>query len=112
MTTSSCPVTKSLNAASLEKLEGARAAALDQWRGLALVLVLIAHAFHETHLVDGLGRVGVNLFFLISGILVFRSLSRASLRGDRAIVVSFWRRRLRRLYPAMLAFAIAMLSAG
>ena len=47
--------------------------ALDQWRGLALLLVLISHGFFFTDRVNGIGRVGVNLFFFISGILVFRS---------------------------------------
>ena len=32
---------------------------LDQWRGLALVLVLAGHAFHETGRVEGLGRDAV-----------------------------------------------------
>lgn len=83
--------------------------ALDQWRGLALLLVLVSHGFYFTGRVYGLGRVGVNLFFFISGILVFRSLSRTRARtaGDRAR--SFWWRRLRRLYPALLAYGVTML---
>ena len=83
--------------------------ALDQWRGLALVFVLISHGFFFTNRVNGLGRVGVNLFFFISGILVFRSLShtRASTSWERSC--SFWWRRLRRLYPAMITYTAAML---
>src|ERR1017187_3206295 len=76
--------------------------ALDQWRGLALILVLISHGFFFTDRVNGIGRVGVNLFFFISGILVFRSLSRAKAKTDWERAKSFWGRRLRRLYPAML----------
>jgi peptidoglycan/LPS O-acetylase OafA/YrhL len=87
--------------------ETPRVTALDQWRGLALVLVLVAHAFHESGRVDGLGRVGVNLFFFISGILVFRSLARSRSPGwGRA--KSFWWRRLRRLYPALIAYVLVM----
>lgn len=84
-------------------------ASLDQWRGLALVFVLISHGFYFTGRVYGIGRVGVNLFFFISGILVFRSLAheRACSQWQRSR--SFWRRRLRRLYPAMGAFILAML---
>ena len=78
--------------------------ALDQWRGMALVLVLVAHAFHESGRVDGLGRVGVNLFFFISGILVFRSLASSQTLGAEMFVRSFWFRRMRRLYPALLAY--------
>lgn len=77
---------------------------MDQWRGLALVLVLVAHAFHESGRVDGLGRVGVNLFFFISGVLVFRSLATARDSGVWSRTRSFWFRRLRRLYPALLAY--------
>jgi peptidoglycan/LPS O-acetylase OafA/YrhL len=40
--------------------------ALDQWRGLALLMVLISHGFFFTDRVNGIGRVGVNLFFFIS----------------------------------------------
>lgn len=83
--------------------------ALDQWRGLALLLVLVSHGFFFTGRVHGLGRVGVNLFFFISGILVFRSLSRTRARGHWERARSFWWRRLRRLYPALLAYGVAML---
>src|SRR5438477_10763337 len=76
-------------------------ASLDQWRGLALVLVLISHGFYFTGKVYGIGRVGVNLFFFISGILVFRSLAkqRGTTKWQRGL--GFVKRRLRRLYPAM-----------
>jgi peptidoglycan/LPS O-acetylase OafA/YrhL len=83
--------------------------ALDQWRGLALVLVLISHGFYFTDRVSGLGRVGVNLFFFISGILVFRSLSRSRANTDWERTRSYWWRRLRRLYPALIAYVLAML---
>src|SRR5438270_6343993 len=74
-------------------------ASLDQWRGLALVLVLISHGFFFTGKVNGIGRVGVNLFFFISGILVFRSLAkeRTVAKWERGCL--FWKRRLLRLYP-------------
>ena len=83
--------------------------ALDQWRGLALVLVLISHGFFFTDRVNGIGRVGVNLFFFISGILVFRSLSHTRAKTDLERSKSFWWRRLRRLYPAMITYTLAML---
>jgi len=83
--------------------------ALDQWRGLALVLVLISHGFFFTDRVNGIGRVGVNLFFFISGILVFRSLSRTRAATEWERARSFWWRRFRRLYPAMLTYTLAIL---
>src|SRR5438128_7181371 len=83
--------------------------ALDQWRGLALALVLVSHGFFLTGRVPGVGRVGVNLFFFISGILVFRSLSRSRATDSSQRTRSFWWRRFRRLYPAMAAYTLAML---
>jgi peptidoglycan/LPS O-acetylase OafA/YrhL len=82
--------------------------ALDQWRGLALVLVLISHGFFFTNRVNGIGRVGVNLFFFISGILVFRSLSRVQAVTGWERSRSFLWRRIRRLYPAMVTYMLAI----
>jgi peptidoglycan/LPS O-acetylase OafA/YrhL len=83
--------------------------ALDQWRGLALVLVLISHGLFFTGRVLGIGRVGVNLFFFISGVLVFRSLVKQREATGWAVTVSFWKRRTKRLYPALAAYLLAML---
>src|SRR5581483_12088317 len=88
---------------------GGNSTALDQWRGLALVFVLISHGFHFTGRVDGIGRVGVNLFFFISGVLVFKSLTGHRDATNRERAMHFWHRRLRRLYPALLAYLIAMI---
>jgi peptidoglycan/LPS O-acetylase OafA/YrhL len=80
-------------------------AALDQWRGIAMALVLVSHGLYFTGHVHGVGRVGVNLFFFISGLLVFRSLATPG-RGDAR---RFWWRRLRRLYPALAAYVVLTL---
>jgi peptidoglycan/LPS O-acetylase OafA/YrhL len=103
------PAAKSTIATPTSERDRMGSIALDQWRGLALVMVLISHGFFFTNRVNGIGRVGVNLFFFISGILVFRSLSRtrASTAWERSR--SFWWRRLRRLYPAIITYALAML---
>src|SRR5438477_9498680 len=80
---------------------------LDQWRGLALVFVLISHGFHETGRVPGIGRAGVNLFFFISGILVYRSLS----RGPQTFLTGakwFWIRRTKRLVPAKYFYLLCI----
>jgi peptidoglycan/LPS O-acetylase OafA/YrhL len=84
--------------------------ALDQWRGLALILVLISHGFFFTGRVNGLGRIGVNLFFFISGILVYRSLNKSRVEWW-SLAKSFWWRRVRRLYPALISYAVIMLVA-
>jgi peptidoglycan/LPS O-acetylase OafA/YrhL len=98
--------------ATLESVGASRSEgsiALDQWRGLALVLVLISHGFFFTNHVAGAGRIGVNLFFFISGLLVFRSLASSKNKGWRMPLL-FWWRRLRRLYPALLAYLLLMLT--
>lgn len=84
--------------------------ALDQWRGFALILVLFQHALFFTNRVSGVGRIGVNLFFFISGILVYRSLHKAE-KGKSGwhLARSFWWRRFRRLYPALIAYVFTML---
>jgi peptidoglycan/LPS O-acetylase OafA/YrhL len=72
-------------------------------------MVLVSHGFLYTNRVNGIGRVGVNLFFFISGILVFRSLSRTRAATDWERTRSFWWRRFRRLYPALITYTLAML---
>jgi peptidoglycan/LPS O-acetylase OafA/YrhL len=79
--------------------------ALDQWRGVAMALVLVSHGLYFTGHVHGAGRVGVNLFFFISGLLVFRSLAAHGRGGS----LGFWWRRLRRLYPALAAYVVLTL---
>ncbi len=79
---------------------------LDQWRGFALLLVLVSHGFYFTGRVSGIGRVGVNLFFFISGLLVYRSLVRSSAPDFTGRAIGFWKSRIRRLYPALLGYLI------
>jgi peptidoglycan/LPS O-acetylase OafA/YrhL len=81
----------------------AGSAALDQWRGVALLLVLVSHGLYFTDRVHGAGRVGVNLFFFISGLLVSGSLAR-----NPSAPAFLWRR-LRRLVPALVGFVAVML---
>jgi peptidoglycan/LPS O-acetylase OafA/YrhL len=74
---------------------------------MALFLVLISHGFYFTGRVSGAGRIGVNLFFFISGILTFRSLN-GSVGAFGQSTAHFLKRRLLRLYPALLAYAAVM----
>ncbi len=88
---------------------GGNSTALDQWRGLALLFVLISHGFYFTGRVYGIGRVGVNLFFFISGVLVFKSLTSHRDATGWGRTLHFWSRRARRLYPALAAYVLAMI---
>lgn len=94
---------------SLDASEAAGSLALDQWRGFALVMVLISHGLYYTGKVSGIGRVGVNLFFFISGLLTYRSLVRSSAPDPLVRAKSFWKRRFLRLYPALVGYLVLMI---
>jgi len=75
--------------------------ALDGWRGLAVLLVLIGHFGGDSYLPD-LGSAGVDLFFVLSGRLM------AEILFVRKMPLRlFFLRRFSRVYPALLAFVLA-----
>ncbi|MDP6979270.1 MAG: acyltransferase family protein [Myxococcota bacterium] len=77
--------------------------ALDGLRGLAVLLILLFHAGH----LEG-GWLGVDLFFVLSGFLV-TSLLLVEWKGTASIsLVSFWKRRGRRLLPALFVFLLGV----
>lgn len=78
---------------------------LDGWRGLAITGVLFGH-FVTTQGIN-LGRLGVELFFVLSGRLMAEILF---VRNKP--LAEFYPRRLSRIYPALLAFVAAMLAAA
>jgi len=79
-----------------------RFAALDGLRALGILAVV----WHHT--MGGPGRLGANLFFLLSGFLVTTVLLRERVRKGTLDVTGFRARRARRLYPlyftALLAY--------
>jgi peptidoglycan/LPS O-acetylase OafA/YrhL len=81
-------------------------------QGLRAVAVLSVVAFHATAgaFLTG-GFVGVDVFFVISGFLITGILLKDSEQG-RFSITGFYRRRIRRLFPALLAVLIFALVAG
>ncbi|HEX8613390.1 MAG TPA: acyltransferase [Telluria sp.] len=73
--------------------------ALDGWRGMAIGLLLVGHFMPLPGI--NLGRVGVSLFFVLSGMLMARLLF-----IDKVAIGHFYRRRISRIIPAHLAFII------
>lgn len=76
-------------------------------RAIAVLSVLIFHTFPE--LLPG-GFTGVDVFFVISGYLISRIIIRETNEGIFS-VAEFYRRRARRIFPALvavLAFSIAV----
>jgi peptidoglycan/LPS O-acetylase OafA/YrhL len=82
---------------------------IEGLRALAVVPVILYHA----HLYCPGGFVGVDVFFVISGYLITRIIENSS---KRFCFVSFYNRRIRRIFPALLvmltiasAFAFVLL---
>jgi len=77
-----------------------RYAGLDGLRAIAVGLVLVYHLFPGAGLASGF--VGVDVFFVVSGFLITSLLLRPTRHSVRHRMLDFWRRRARRLLPAML----------
>ena len=78
--------------------------ALDGIRGIAVLLVMFAHV---NLFVPGGGTVGVTVFFVLSGFLITSLLLREVDRTGRLNLVSFYGRRILRLYPALVVLVVA-----
>ncbi|GAA2858527.1 acyltransferase family protein [Microbacterium arabinogalactanolyticum] len=76
-----------------------RYAGLDGLRAIAVGLVLIYHLFPGLGLPSGL--VGVDVFFVVSGFLITSLMLRPTRHPLRHRLLDFWRRRARRLLPAL-----------
>src|SRR5690606_29363838 len=75
-----------------------RFAGLDGLRAIAVLTVLI---FHLTPGALPGGFLGVDVFFVISGFLITSLLLTEHANTGRIRLVDFWRRRARRLLPAL-----------
>lgn len=75
-------------------------AEVEGLRGVAIVLVLIFH-FDKALLPSGF--IGVDVFFVISGFVIFTSVIRRQRAGESFSFLGFTLRRLKRLSPTILA---------
>ncbi|WP_280116238.1 acyltransferase family protein [Leucobacter coleopterorum] len=82
----------------------ARFAGLDGLRAIAVGLVLAYHLFPK--LLPG-GFLGVDVFFAISGFLITSLLLRELEQHGKIRLIAFWRRRARRLLPALALVLLA-----
>lgn len=103
-----------------EAWSGGRLTSIDALRGIAALGVVLYHAVGRAdvavprsllqwpaflvHSLTGFGYVGVFLFFVISGFCIHLQWARARAAGQPHQIHfgAFWKRRLRRLYPAYL----------
>jgi peptidoglycan/LPS O-acetylase OafA/YrhL len=81
---------------------------IDGLRALAVIPVML---FHAGFRLFGGGFVGVDVFFVISGFLI-TSLIVAEMQADEFSFLSFYERRIRRIFPALfLVIAVSALCA-
>lgn len=72
---------------------------LDGWRGLAILTLLIGHFFPVPGI--NFGTIGVNLFFVLSGLLMG-----GLLFEKQEPLARFYRRRIARIVPAHVSFLL------
>ncbi|WP_193598089.1 acyltransferase family protein [Microbacterium sp. YJN-G] len=87
-----------------------RYAGLDGLRAIAVGLVLVYHLFPALPLPSGF--VGVDVFFVVSGFLITALMLRPTRHSARHRLVDFWRRRARRLLPALAVMLTVCASAA
>jgi peptidoglycan/LPS O-acetylase OafA/YrhL len=81
---------------------------IDGLRALAVVPVVLYHV--GVHVVRG-GFIGVDVFFVISGFLITQLLYR-DIRGGKFSIIRFYERRIRRIFPALVAVLLAVFVLG
>src|SRR6202047_4643321 len=81
---------------------------IDGLRAIAVMLVVFFHAFPEA--MPG-GFIGVDIFFVISGFLITGIIVR-ELDQQRFSLLTFYKRRIRRIFPALIVVLGATLVLG
>jgi peptidoglycan/LPS O-acetylase OafA/YrhL len=110
-----------------------RSGYIDQWRGISVLMVILSHlilykfspylqplhsgAFGKVVSVAetwgfGAGRVGVCIFFVISGYLITQLMIREDIRSATISLPAFYIRRVCRILPALLSLVIVVALLG
>ena len=71
---------------------------LDGWRGIAIIFVLLSHFFPFLKIID-LGRLGVDIFFVLSGLLMSNILFL-----KRVPLGTFYKKRISRVFPVFFIY--------
>ncbi|SNB68425.1 Peptidoglycan/LPS O-acetylase OafA/YrhL, contains acyltransferase and SGNH-hydrolase domains [Rhodoblastus acidophilus] len=105
-------VTKQRNEGGADRIE-----VLDGWRAISVGLVLVAHLLGHSSVklpdlfgapalatFDPLARLGVDIFFVISGFVICRGLMRERRETGRISLPAFYARRVFRIGPPLVAY--------
>jgi peptidoglycan/LPS O-acetylase OafA/YrhL len=84
-------------------------AALDGLRAIAVAAVVV---YHFAPSVLPAGFLGVDVFFVVSGFLIARLVTREIERSSTVSLANFWARRARRLLPALATVTVVVLVAA
>jgi peptidoglycan/LPS O-acetylase OafA/YrhL len=91
-----------------------RIGALDGWRGVAILFVIVDHLGESSHGVlhaaTRVGASGVGLFFALSGFLITSLLLSEDAKNGRVSLSGFYQRRAFRILPPVLAFLGVLIS--
>jgi peptidoglycan/LPS O-acetylase OafA/YrhL len=82
---------------------GRRIPALDGFRAVAAILILLDHAQHD---VFPSALIGVDIFFVLSGFLITGVILNERERSGRVSLRRFYLRRALRLYPALVLLVL------
>jgi peptidoglycan/LPS O-acetylase OafA/YrhL len=83
--------------------------ALDGLRAIAVAAVIV---YHFAPSVLPAGFLGVDVFFVVSGFLIARLVTREIGRSGTVALRNFWARRVRRLLPALVTVTVVVLVAA
>lgn len=81
---------------------------VDGLRAVAVLLVILFHL--DVAAISG-GFVGVDIFYVISGFVIFRMMI-VEYESGRFSILNFYRRRIRRIFPALAATALFSMAVG
>lgn len=96
-----CPSSSAGSPGALQP-DQSRIPELDGLRGIAVVMVVLYHQEHAW--LPGGGKMGVGLFFVLSGFIITSLLVRERARRGHIDLAAFYLRRARRLLPALAGF--------
>jgi peptidoglycan/LPS O-acetylase OafA/YrhL len=92
-----------------EEIKKAKFQGLDGLRGIAILLVIIAHIFKKHFAFWYFGQMGVNIFFVISGFLITTLLLKEKYTIGRINLKNFYIRRGLRILPLVYLYLIVLL---